>query len=114
MKVLSLASLCITQLLVSCSVYKSHFECPIPKGVECLSVSEIESKIIENKSGEDLFLLDKSACNRCKKKEGSVHLSPKNDPYKRFWIKPYTAQGGEKIDGHFVYFKINPENEERG
>ena len=52
-------------LLTSCSMYKSHFDCPPGKGVGCKSVSEIEGMIVESETGPDRFEF-KEPCTACR------------------------------------------------
>jgi conjugal transfer pilus assembly protein TraV len=98
-----LAVTVLSQLLYSCTVYKKDFECPIPGGVKCKSVTEIEDSIIESERGPDLFSLDNGECVSCsgeKKKEESKETKF----LKRVWVRGYTSELETQIEGHYVYF----------
>jgi len=51
--------------LSSCAIYQPDFDCPVPCGVPCCSVTDLESMVEEQKQGADLFLpQQESAVNR--------------------------------------------------
>jgi conjugal transfer pilus assembly protein TraV len=58
-------------LLSSCAMYQQEFDCPIPPGVSCTSVTDLESMIIETDRGADVLLMP----NHCCEKKSKCHES---------------------------------------
>lgn len=86
-------------------MYRSNFECPIPEGTPCTSVTQIESMIVERKEGPDLFVLtDENDCTcaypkimRC------ASLSKKK---RRIWLSSHTGPNEVPIKGRNVFVEI--------
>lgn len=94
----SLFMLCIcSPLLSSCQIYGNKFDCPPGEGVPCLSVTEIESRIVESENGADLFIASETACRqgcKCKRKKSG----------RMIWISDSTDHLGEGCRPYGVNF----------
>lgn len=89
--------------LTSCQVYQSNFDCPPGKGIPCTSVSDIEKMIVETDKGPDFLLERKNDCCPAESKNCcSVTPSLSN---KRIWVETYEDEGGNIVEGHYIYLK---------
>ena len=80
-------------LIVGCTGYQGAFDCPPVRGVGCMSVSEIESSIIEVEDGEDIFSISENKdCNHCR-------LERKKENF-RVWV----CNEGDPSTGRYRYF----------
>lgn len=71
-----------TPIFSSCQIYGNKFDCPPGEGVPCISVTDIENRIIESNDGADVFVSSgtiykktcscKKACNCKRKEEGRI------------------------------------------
>ena len=109
----------LSSVLQGCSNYKNRFDCPIPQGVGCHSVSEIESMIVERDGGEDVFypdeskdfLMDKASkgcCGVSKTKDSKKFQS--SEKVKRIWVAPKVQRNGVSVGAHYVQFTLDPQD----
>ena len=58
-------------------MYQQEFDCPIPPGVSCTSVTDLESMIIETDRGADVLLTPHQSSTCCQKKTKSCACKKK-------------------------------------
>ncbi|MDB2613577.1 hypothetical protein N9Y92_00270 [Chlamydiales bacterium] len=89
-------------------------ECPIPCGIPCTSLSEIDAMVIETPDGEpDIFTGQKIRGRKtpCKRRRSSCS-SKKSDEIGRIWIEGSSNQKGDYIEGHYIYFNKNQRSQQ--
>jgi conjugal transfer pilus assembly protein TraV len=92
-------------LLSSCAMYQQEFDCPIPPGVSCTSVTDLESMIIETDRGADVLLTPNNCCESkskscsCKKK-GVVTNSKSEEP--KVWVCQQLIGENCQRQGHYL------------
>lgn len=82
----------------SCSMYKKNFDCPIPDGTPCKSVTKIESMIVERTEGPDLFVLTNEGKCSC--------VSPCSKNKRKIWFSSHESPTGVPIQGKSVSVEI--------
>jgi len=82
----------------SCSMYKRTFDCPIPEGTPCTSVTKIESMIVERNEGPDLFVLTEESRCTC--------ASPCFKNKRKIWFSSHESPNGVPIQGKSVFVEI--------
>ncbi len=59
--------------LSGCSPYKSGFNCPVPEGMPCTSMSRIDDLINQGRLPKKESLDDKDTCTSCSKQPKLAH-----------------------------------------
>lgn len=83
-------------------MYQQEFDCPIPQGISCTSVTDLESLIVETNRGPDVLVIPNQASNNCKylnKKNASTEKVEKP----RVWICQELINDDCERQGHYLY-----------
>ena len=127
----------LSMLMSSCAVYNKHFDCSAPSGIPCRSVTEVESLIVENEEGPDLYepTLKKGEnvfCEELKIRdltktklkskdiisngvsyfdtERGETILKKPKSIGRIWIHGYTTSDGSYVEGRYIYFTLEDDS----
>lgn len=91
--------------LSSCAMYKRQFDCPIPCGMPCTSVTEIESMIVETVDGPDVLVItEEKSCSCSHPKDKYCGCQHGNG--RIIWICNRRAPNGVPIRGKSVYVEV--------
>lgn len=92
--------LLILFFLSSCSLYKTHFDCPVEQDITCTSVTSLERMIVESPCGPDVIV---GCIPKPVEKQHQIfcqHATMESEPLfeRRIWIAP---KDGEPA---YIYF----------
>lgn len=95
--------------LSSCSLYRSSFDCKVPSGMRCKSVTEIEAMIVESEEGDD-YLCREKTLHPVPKRPPKTHLEPlRTKPRVKVWICPHLDPKRGYVEGHFIHINVSKE-----
>jgi type IV conjugative transfer system lipoprotein TraV len=124
----------MTLILTGCTTYSNQFDCKISDGARCMSVKQINKKIIESPGESDQVFFDEetrknyTSCNKSNKAknnethnichvahgdrlENQIFINKKliyrvQDKTYTVWIAAYENEVGDLVDSHNIYFVI--------